>query len=77
MGEQTNKKPGAETKRPRIAKGMAQLQLGEAISTKQANISQLEKGKLNPSVEDFEKVAPVLGIEAKELFENMKLHSQA
>jgi len=66
-----NTELGAEIKRLRIAKGMTQLQLAEAILTKQANISLLEKGKLNPSVEYLEKVALVLEIEVKELFINI------
>lgn len=69
--DKLNTEIGAEIKRLRIAKGMTQRQLGDAISTIQANISLLEKGRLNPSVQYLEKVAVVLGIEVKELFKNI------
>lgn len=63
-----NEKIGAEIRRLRKKKGMTQQQFGTAISTIQANVSLLEKGKLNPSIEYLEKVAHALEIEVKELF---------
>lgn len=63
-----NEKIGAKIRRLRKTKGMTQQQFGTAISTMQANVSLLEKGKLNPSIEYLEKVANALKIEVKELF---------
>ncbi len=60
---------GSKIKRLRIKKGLTQEQLGELIDTKKPNVSKLENGKVNPSIEFLEKVAYALdkelGVEFK------------
>jgi DNA-binding XRE family transcriptional regulator len=45
----------------RIAAGLTQAELAKAIGTKQANISRLESGTYNPSIELLNKVAQATG----------------
>lgn len=47
----------------RLAHGWTQKELAQRIGTKQANISRLENGQLNPSVDMLQKVADALGAE--------------
>ena len=47
--------------RARIEKNITQNQLAEMIGTKQSNISRLESGEYNPSLEFLNKVAQALG----------------
>lgn len=50
-----------EVLRLRIERGWSQAELAERSGTKQANISRLENGMLNPSVNFLEKIAKALG----------------
>lgn len=50
-----------EILRLRMAKGWSQAELAERAGTKQANISRLESGMLNPSINFLQKVAKALG----------------
>jgi transcriptional regulator with XRE-family HTH domain len=52
---------GEEFARARRASGMAQQELARLSKTRQANISRLERGIQNPSVEFLECVAKSLG----------------
>jgi ribosome-binding protein aMBF1 (putative translation factor) len=45
----------------RLARGWTQEDLAERVGTKQANISRLENGLLNPSVDMLQRVAGALG----------------
>ena len=47
--------------RLRLEKGWSQAELAERMGTKQANISRLENGLANPSVEFLQKLAEALG----------------
>ena len=47
--------------RVRQQKNMTQEQLAELIGTKKSNISRLESGKYNPSLEMLIKIAQALG----------------
>ena len=52
---------GKEVVRARLAVGMTQQELARHAKTRQANISRLERGIQNPSVEFLERVAKSLG----------------
>ncbi len=52
---------GEEVARARRASGMTQQELARHAKTRQANISRLERGIQNPSVEFLERVAQSLG----------------
>jgi transcriptional regulator with XRE-family HTH domain len=45
----------------RLARGWSQKELAQHAGTKQANISRLENGLLNPSIDMLQKVADALG----------------
>lgn len=47
----------------RLARGWTQKELAARAGTKQANISRLENGLLNPSVDMLQRVAEALGAE--------------
>jgi len=65
--------------RLRLQKGWSQAELAEHVGTKQANISRLENGLANPSIELLQRLAKALGTEllvrlgAKEEAEHTKL----
>ena len=47
----------------RIDKNISQKELAELIGTKQSNISRLESGEYNPSIQFLKKVAKAMGKE--------------
>jgi transcriptional regulator with XRE-family HTH domain len=47
----------------RIEQGLTQKELAEKIGTRQSNISRIESGKYNPSLEFLKKVAKGLNKE--------------
>lgn len=49
--------------RLRLEKGWSQADLAERVGTKQANVSRLENGLSNPSVEFLQKIAKALDTE--------------
>lgn len=55
------RKIGEEVARARKQAGMTQQELARLSKTRQANISRLERGIQNPSVEFLERVAKSLG----------------
>ncbi|MFH0986121.1 MAG: helix-turn-helix transcriptional regulator [Candidatus Omnitrophota bacterium] len=55
------RKIGGEVARARRQAGMTQQELARHAKTRQANISRLERGIQNPSVEFLERVAKSLG----------------
>jgi transcriptional regulator with XRE-family HTH domain len=58
-----------EVLRLRLEKGWSQVELAERAGTKQANISRLESGLSNPSVNFLQKVAKALDTEVSIRFE--------
>lgn len=53
--------PGRQILHLRLERGWTQKELAERAGTKQANISRLENGLLNPSVDMLQRVAEALG----------------
>lgn len=47
----------------RIEKNMTQKELAELVGTKQSNISRLESGEYNPSIQFLKKIAKAIGKE--------------
>ena len=62
---------GDEILRLRIEKGWSQAELAERAGTKQANISRLESGLSNPSVNFLQKVAKALDTNVAIRFEKI------
>lgn len=58
-------------KRLRRSRGMTQRQLAEKAgwADRLATISDLEKGKTNPTLSTMQQVAAALGVEVRDLFE--------
>ena len=54
---------GRILRRIRIEQGMTQERLAEKVGTRKSNISRLESGRYNPSLDFLEKVAGGLGRE--------------
>lgn len=53
----------AQLRQVRKEQGMTQERLAEKVGTRKSNISRLESGRYNPSLEFLEKVAGGLGRE--------------
>jgi len=51
--------------RARLKRGWSQTELARRVGTKQANISRIEAGLGNPTLELIQKVSKVLGLEIK------------
>src|SRR3990172_6582350 len=62
---------GDEILRLRIEKGWSQAELAERSGTKQANISRLESGLSNPSINFLQKVAKALDTNVAIRFEKI------
>ena len=52
---------GRNISRLRLSQGMTQEHLAELVGTKKSNISRLESGRYNPSLDFLIKVAECLG----------------
>jgi transcriptional regulator with XRE-family HTH domain len=63
MGMNIQRKIGEAMSRARKQAGMTQQELARHAKTRQANISRLERGIQNPSVEFLERIARSLGRE--------------
>lgn len=68
-----NQELGERIKDIRKEKGLSQMELAKLIGSKQGNISLLEKGALNSSIEYLSKVATALNKEIKITFINPKV----
>lgn len=56
----------------RIASGMTQAELAKKVGTSQANISKLEHGTLNPSLDMVRRLAAGMGMRLKLEFEPVR-----
>ena len=65
---------GQRIRDARKAKGLTQERLAELLGIGTSNISYIETGKFSPSMENFEKLVEILGVEPCELytFETLK-----
>ena len=63
------RKFGKRLKELRKSKGLIQEQLAELINIEPPNISRIESGTHFPQPENIEKIAQVLNISVKELFD--------
>jgi len=63
----TGKKLGENLRRLRLKKDMSQGDLATALSVDRAYISNIENGRMNPTLSTLEKIANALGISSSEL----------
>ena len=63
----SGKKLGENLRRLRLKKKMSQGDLATALSVDRAYISNIENGRMNPTLSTLEKIAVALGISSSEL----------
>ena len=66
-GETLSKHRAALTEYARLAKGITQAQLAEAVGTTQGQIARWETGARNPKVPALAKLAQALGVTIEQL----------
>lgn len=64
---QAGKKLGENLKRLRLKKKLSQGDLSENLGVDRAYISNIENGRMNPTLSTLEKIAGSLGISSSEL----------
>ena len=64
---QSGKKLGENLKRIRLAKKMSQGDLSKSLGVDRAYISNIENGRMNPTLSTLEKIAGALGISSSDL----------
>ena len=63
----TGRKLGENLRNLRLKKNMSQVDLATALSVDRAYISNIENGRMNPTLSTLEKIANALGISSSEL----------
>lgn len=63
----TGKKLGENLRKLRLKKNMSQGDLATALSVDRAYISNIENGRMNPTLSTLEKISSALGISSSEL----------
>lgn len=63
----SGKKLGENLKRIRLAKKLSQGDLSKSLGVDRAYISNIENGRMNPTLSTLEKLAGALGISSSEL----------
>jgi transcriptional regulator with XRE-family HTH domain len=63
----TGKKLGENLRKLRLKKNMSQGDLATALSVDRAYISNIENGRMNPTLSTLEKISNALGISSSEL----------
>ena len=62
-------KLGYRIKELRIARNLKQCELADKLNMERSNLTRIENGKQRPSDENLEKIAKILKVEIKELFD--------
>ena len=63
----SGKKLGENLRKLRLKKNMSQVDLATALNVDRAYISNIENGRMNPTLSTLEKIAGALGISMSEL----------
>lgn len=63
----SGKKLGENLKKLRLKKNMSQVDLANVLNVDRAYISNIENGRMNPTLSTLEKIAGALGISSSEL----------
>ena len=63
----SGKKLGENLRKLRLKKNMSQVDLATALNVDRAYISNIENGRMNPTLSNLEKIAVALGISSSEL----------
>jgi transcriptional regulator with XRE-family HTH domain len=67
MFMQSGKKLGGNLKKLRLKKSLSQGDLADKLEVDRAYISNIENGRMNPTLSTLEKIAKALGISSSEL----------
>ena len=65
----SGKKLGENLRKLRLKKNMSQVDLANALSVDRAYISNIENGRMNPTLSTLEKIAGALKVSIKDLVE--------
>jgi transcriptional regulator with XRE-family HTH domain len=63
----SGKKLGENLRKLRLKKNMSQVDLATALNVDRAYISNIENGRMNPTLSTLEKIAGALGVSTSEL----------
>lgn len=64
-----NKKLGLRIRELRIVKGIKQSSLADLLEMERSNLTRIEGGKQVPNSENLMKIASILGVELKDIFD--------
>lgn len=78
MESSHNKKLGLRIRELRIAKGIKQGQIADMLDMERSNFTRIESGKQAPTDKNLEKIATILGVHLKDLydFEHLKTRDE-
>lgn len=78
MESSHNKKLGLRIRELRIAKGIKQGQIADLLDMERSNFTRIESGKQAPTDKNLEKIATILGVHLKDLydFEHLKTRDE-
>ena len=69
MKSKLSTKLGLRIKELRTAKNIKQCELADMLNMERSNLTRIENGKQRPTDENLEKIANILNVEIKELFD--------
>lgn len=70
MRSELSSKLGQRIKELRLSKKIKQCDLADMLNMERSNLTRIESGKQRPTDENLEKIASILNVEVKELFDN-------
>ena len=69
MSESFNKKLGLRIREIRLLKKIKQSEMADMLDMERSNFTRIENGKQCPNNDNLEKIAKILDVEIKELFD--------
>lgn len=69
MASNFNKKLGLRIRELRLARKIKQGELADKLNMERSNFTKIESGKHRPNDENLEKIAKILDVEIKDLFD--------
>jgi transcriptional regulator with XRE-family HTH domain len=66
------RKLGRKVRDFRLSSNMSQAALADKADTRRAQISEIERGKANPTLDTLLKIATALAVQLNELFESRR-----
>ncbi len=69
MSENLNKKLGLRIREIRLSKNIKQSELADKLNMERSNFTRIESGKQCPNNDNLEKIAEILNVEIKDLFD--------